>query len=397
MGEVRLLPLHPASLYWRYLLGRVSASFGRSPPVKGNHEATLELNFDHFTLAYSDAVLFEDWNLSVVLKDPSGARNLGIMGSSGIGKTSLLRAILQRARHRDNSIGLSPDTVTISYVPQEPVLFRGLSLRGNARYLAFSGLYQNRFDQALFDALATRLHLSHILTAKRDAATLSGGERQRIMLLRALSIRPELLVLDEPCSGMDLAVKQEFLFYLRSIVADLGVAIVYVSHHWDEIQLLCEQVLYLTREGSGEALPVQPMLRTSAMFFESPPTLGAFHSVFGLQSTVWPVQSSSAGRYLADVSAQAPDSDWILACGPLMPANLIGVRPPYHSRLLRTKQVAAYRIAICDGEGAIANHDQETTWEGSGAVFRKSLIFERVEVRLTHQNGSYRLCANSMS
>lgn len=356
----------------------------------------MELRFQGFRLANSAQVLFDNWNLSIPLRAERASQNLGIMGPSGIGKTSLLRAILDETRGSSRSVELSPAVAT-SYVPQEPVLFRGLTIEANAAYFRFAGMYKVRFDQKLFDTLANRLGLTGLMSARRDPFTLSGGERQRVMLLRSLSIRPELLILDEPCSGMDLDVKQEFLYYLRRIIADLGVTVIYVSHHWDEVQLLCQQILYLTREGAADK-PIEPLLLPASAFASAPPTIGAFHAVSGLHSTVWPVvRGEGKGDYQAEVVGDAGASEFVLACRLFPSGGKSAADGESQPGLLHTSASGPYRISVFNRSSPMDYPQLEDEWVGRGIVYRNQTIYDRVTVWLKRGESNLILCANSLS
>jgi ABC-type glutathione transport system ATPase component len=209
---------------------------------------------------------------------------IGLMGPSGSGKTTLARAILD-ARYEKALKGLSiePAEAVVTYLPQNPVLFTDLTTLQNAKLLSRVGRYRERFDDALFDDLVRLLHLEELLGDSVNVEHVSGGEAQRLMLLRTLSIRPDLLILDEPATGLDPTVRESFLIDLGSILSRLGIRALYVSHHLEEVSFLCSRVGFaVTTWPRGVRNPIRslPVMATED-FRLTPPTPDAFIAVHG--------------------------------------------------------------------------------------------------------------------
>ena len=93
------------------------------------------------------------------------------------------------------------------------------------------------------------LHLEEL--AERDFDTLSGGQQRLLLLARAMVKRPELLVLDEPCQGLDPANRARILAMLDRIAAGTGADLIYVSHHRDELPRSLTHLLELPGGKSG--------------------------------------------------------------------------------------------------------------------------------------------------
>jgi molybdate transport system ATP-binding protein len=171
------------------------------------------------------------------------ARTTALFGPSGAGKTTLLECIAglrtpERGRielHGRDVTGLPPRLRGIGYVPQDDALFPHLSVRQNVFYGA---------REAGSEAIEV-LEIAPLL--ERSVKRLSGGERKRVALARALLTKPTLLLLDEPLAGVDLALRGRVLEYLVRVRDELAVPTVYVTHHMDEAEAICEEVVLLDR------------------------------------------------------------------------------------------------------------------------------------------------------
>jgi len=243
-------------------------------------------------------------------------RVIALMGPSGSGKTTLARAILT-SRYESSQKGLTidPSDVTIAYVPQAPVLFPHMSAERNARMFSFMGRYQGRFDAELFEALSGQLRLKAVLDSTTNVERLSGGEAQRLMLLRTLSVRPDLIILDEPASGLDPAVREAFLIDLQDLLARLQINALYITHHWDEVAFLASRVAFaVTGERPSQGAVIESLpLTTRAHFERSPPTIDAFKTVYGPGCSVWPVDHVT-GQFVLSNTANGVVSSGALAC-----------------------------------------------------------------------------------
>lgn len=194
---------------------------------------------------------FERLRLDVDLELPDGLTAL--LGPSGAGKTRTLDIIAGLLAPDDGLVQIDGDTLTdtsrrlfvpphrrrIGYVFQDARLLPHLTVRQNLEY----GRWFNRTAGAsrpsgatakTFEALVSLLDLGHLLA--RHPARLSGGEQRRVALGRALLSNPRLLLLDEPLGSIELTRRQEVLPYLDSLIAELRLPMIYVTHDWDEVR-----------------------------------------------------------------------------------------------------------------------------------------------------------------
>ncbi|CAG9000432.1 MAG: Sulfate/thiosulfate import ATP-binding protein CysA [Candidatus Celerinatantimonas neptuna] len=178
-----------------------------------------------------------------------------LFGASGCGKTTILRALAGLERLPDSYCRLGDSLWqdekqklfvptyrrSIGYVFQEASLFPHLSVRQN---LEFGWQHISKSQRKVqFDEICQLLGIADKLS--RRPGSLSGGERQRVAIARALLTSPELLLMDEPLSALDLARKQEFLPYLERLHRELDIPIVYVSHAPDEVIRLADHLVLL--------------------------------------------------------------------------------------------------------------------------------------------------------
>jgi len=175
-----------------------------------------------------------------------------VFGSSGCGKTTLLRALAGLEKSDDGFLKVGdsiwqdgknfipPHMRSVGYVFQEASLFDHLNVRGNLEYGA------RRAKEAGKDFMGRALDLLDIRPLlERTTEQLSGGERQRVAIARALAVNPDILLMDEPLSALDLKRKKEILPYLDSLHHELDIPLIYVTHSPDEASRLADHLVLL--------------------------------------------------------------------------------------------------------------------------------------------------------
>ena len=181
--------------------------------------------FDHVGCGYGGSTVVDDVRFEVTPGD-----FVGIVGPSGSGKTTVLKALLGIIqphygvvrRCGDMRIGYVPQVETIDWTfPVTVFDVVALTVR-HGRFRRLPGADVARI-RGIIDAIGLEgLHDRHI-------SELSGGQQQRVFLARALAQEPDLLVLDEPASGVDVATRHELLHLLADLHHD-GLTIVLTTH-----------------------------------------------------------------------------------------------------------------------------------------------------------------------
>lgn len=176
-----------------------------------------------------------------------------LWGASGSGKTTLLQCLAGLLRpdagriacreavwfDAERGVCLAPERRRLGYVFQDVRLFPHLSVRSNM-------LFGRRFrgpSGVSFEDVVGLLGLGRLL--HRTPSDLSGGEKQRVAVGRALLACPELLLMDEPLTGLDRGKREEIMAYVKAIPERFGVPILYVTHSDAERRFLADRVLNL--------------------------------------------------------------------------------------------------------------------------------------------------------
>ncbi|MES2604670.1 MAG: molybdenum ABC transporter ATP-binding protein [Pseudomonadota bacterium] len=211
------------------------------------------------------AVTRGEFSLPVSLELP--ARGISaFFGASGTGKTSVLRAIAGLDHHANALISLN-GTVwqdskkfvpayqrKLGYVFQEDNLFPHLNVADNLQFASRRALTPPAFVEQVIN----QLQLDALL--QRKSLQLSGGEKQKVAIARALIQQPTLLLLDEPLSAVDEEFKRGFLPLFRSLLLQLGIPALYVTHASAEVGMLADTLVYFRAGSSPRAAPTNAML-----------------------------------------------------------------------------------------------------------------------------------------
>jgi putative spermidine/putrescine transport system ATP-binding protein len=180
---------------------------------------------------------------------------MALLGSSGCGKTTLLRTIAGFAPLASGHLRLNgaeitflpPERRRMAMMFQSYALWPHMTVAQNIGY----GLRLRRMPRAQMDAkigsLLSMLHLDGL--EGRNVTKLSGGQRQRVALGRALAIEPDVLLLDEPLSNLDAHIRVELRHEIRAVQQRLGITAVHVTHDREEAMVIADRIVVL-RDGA---------------------------------------------------------------------------------------------------------------------------------------------------
>ena len=187
--------------------------------------------------------------LEGVSLDVADGEFVTLLGPSGCGKTTLLRIIAGFDRPTEGAVYLGGDDVTrvqahrrpVNMVFQRPTLFPHLDVASNVAFgPRIAGMSKREIATAVDEALAlVRLDGYQ----RRRSHELSGGQMQRVALARAIVNRPQVLLLDEPLSALDLKIRLEMEVELRRLHRELGATFIYVTHDQREALALSDRVV----------------------------------------------------------------------------------------------------------------------------------------------------------
>jgi molybdate transport system ATP-binding protein len=188
----------------------------------------------------------------------------GLIGPSGAGKTTMLLALMGIIHPRvgririgantdlfnsDTGINVPIEHRRLGVVFQDNLLFPHLSVRKN---LLFGyALIEPSLRKLQPEDIFSLLDLERLLD--RGVAQLSGGERRRVSIGRALLTSPDMLLLDEPLTGLDAKLRDRILAYLLRLKNELSIPMVYVSHSFADISAICDTVALMVVEEDNDS------------------------------------------------------------------------------------------------------------------------------------------------
>jgi iron complex transport system ATP-binding protein len=233
-----------------------------------------------------------------------------ILGPNGSGKTSLLSALTGYLSPTEGSIavlgqhfgesdwralrtqiGLVSSSIRQMMPEQEPALATVIS--GKYAMIDFWGTAAPG-DASAAMRILKKVEASHL--ADREWCYLSQGERQRILIGRALMARPQLLILDEPCAGLDPVAREKFLVFLQRLGSEpKGPTLVLVTHHVEEITPAFSHALLLRAGRTVAAGPKASVLNSQLLSqtFGTPVRISQTRGSYRLRVTLPPAPHNS--------------------------------------------------------------------------------------------------------
>ncbi len=208
------------------------------------------IRFDGVRLGYGRKVILTDVSFAI-----RQGEFFGVVGPNGAGKTTLLRAILGTLKPQAGTISVHTvdgSPIRWGYVPQRDAIDSVLPF--TAMDVVMMGRYRSAGPVRLpgeSDRAAATRSLEHVGVeglAGRVFRDLSGGQKQRVLIARALASEPDVLVLDEPANGMDLASRVAMLDLIDALHERDRLTVIMVSHQLDDVANLAQQIALVERD-----------------------------------------------------------------------------------------------------------------------------------------------------
>jgi zinc transport system ATP-binding protein len=197
------------------------------------------------------------YNSDLVLEDISfkadEADLLGIIGPNGAGKTTLFSLILGLLEGYQGKITVFGEDIRnnrkvlkkIGYIPQKNIIDKGFP--ATVEEIVSLGVFERKTKDKIISAIET---VGLLEQKHKRIGELSGGQQQRILIAKALVNEPQLLILDEPTTGIDLETQNKFYALLRKLNSENKITIILASHDLDAINKLANKIACVNRKMS---------------------------------------------------------------------------------------------------------------------------------------------------
>ena len=246
-----------------------------SPAAEEQAPSGNAISLSSVTKSFGDFTAVKDLDLDI-----RSGEFFSLLGPSGSGKTTVLRMVAgfepvtsgTIKLHGTDVTGKAPFERNVNTVFQDYALFPHLTVAQNVGY----GLKLRKTPRAERERrVAEALEMVRLpQVAGRLPSQLSGGQRQRIALARALILRPQVLLLDEPLGALDKQLREQMQIELKQIQREVGITFIFVTHDQEEALTLSDRIAVfndggIEQVGTPEDLYERPATRFVATFLGS--------------------------------------------------------------------------------------------------------------------------------
>ena len=271
---------------------------------------SADVELDHVTIRFGNFTAVSDANLRI-----ADGEFFSFLGPSGCGKTTILRAISGFLDPTEGEVriggrnmrGIGPNKRPTALIFQNLALFPLMSVADNIAFglevRGVSKFERRKRAEELLNLIALPDQADKLVTA------LSGGQRQRVAIARALAVEPEVLLLDEPLSALDLKLRQHMRTELRAIQQRVGITFIYITHDQGEALTMSDRIAVMSQGviqqvGNGAAIYNEPATAFVASFVgENNPFLGRVTQADGDYAVVETSFGALRGRNRQKLSA----------------------------------------------------------------------------------------------
>lgn len=201
------------------------------------------LEVKNLTTSYNNHVAIENISFSV-----EQGEYICLVGENGTGKSTLLKTIMGMHKKDSGEININLEKNEISYLSQNNM--KNITFPATAKEIILTGRQKHRTlpfykkeDYQKFKEVCKTLRIEEIINKR--IGDLSGGQRQRVLLARSLIKEPKLLILDEPCSGLDSKITEELYSILNKLNQEQKMTIIMATHDIDEIKKEDLRIIHL--------------------------------------------------------------------------------------------------------------------------------------------------------
>lgn len=204
------------------------------------------LEIKNLTASYDGHVAIRNINLNV-----KKGEYICLVGENGSGKSTLIKTIVGLHKKDSGEVIKNIASDKISYLAQNNM--KDLDFPATAKEIIMTGVqkhkklpFYTKKDWQLFDKVCNMLEINEFVS--NQIGNLSGGQRQRVMLARTIIGMPDLIILDEPCSGLDVNITKELYEILEKLNKENNTSIIMATHDLEEIKNLNVRVVCLATD-----------------------------------------------------------------------------------------------------------------------------------------------------